>query len=585
MKNKFFIKFYFALFFSSQSLAENLNIEAKNITLDKGRNLSIFKDEVTIITAEQNKIEADYVEYDRNEEFLILKNNISAQDNQNNIIKTNYAEYDEKNKIFKSKGNTEIITTDKYVIKTADVILDSINKIILSKSTTEIEDVDGNKVFLEGFEYYPQNNIFRSVGKIEIRDNKQNNYNFSQIYIDTKKKEILGTDIKAFLNQKEFKLNEKNKPRVFANTINLDRSKKQFDKSVFTLCDYRENDKCPPWTIQATKMLHDNKKKTIYYNNAVIKVYNVPIFYFPKLSHPDPSVERRSGFLLPMLSDTKNLGLGFTIPYFFAINEDKNFTLTSRIFQSENPLFLGEYHQAFKDSYLFTDFGYTEGYRGLALQKKLEKNPTFFGRFVKNFIGKNNSQNTLSLDYQDVSNDKYLKLYRIESNLVDYNTSTLESSLRFTHENDDLFLGVNTSIFETLKKSYNDKYEYFLPEITLDKNLVSNRYGNLNLQSNLKVHNYDTNKTSNFLTNDFNWVSKNLLSENGVTGQILGNIKNINYSTKNIDLYKDDSTNELFGALGYLAEIDLEKNSNEEKASTYTKNVSKVFTWKYEKRK
>ena len=118
-------------------------------------------------------------------------------------------------------------------------------------------------------------------------------------------------------------MNEKNKPRVFANTINLDRSKKQFDKSVFTLCDYRENDKCPPWTIQATKMLHDNKKKTIYYNNAVIKVYNVPIFYFPKLSHPDPSVERRSGFLLPMLSDTKNLGLGFTIPYFFAINEDK----------------------------------------------------------------------------------------------------------------------------------------------------------------------------------------------------------------------------------------------------------------------
>ena len=149
--------------------------------------------------------------------------------------------------------------------------------------------------------------------------------------------------------------------------------------------------------------------------------------------------------------------------------------------------------------------------------------------------------------------------------MVDYNTSTLESSLRFTLENDDLFLGVNTSIFETLKESYNDKYEYFLPEVTLDKNLVSNRYGNLNLQSNLKVHNYDTNKTSNFLTNDFNWVSKNLLSENGVTGQILGNIKNINYSTKNIDLYKDDSTNELFGALGYLAEIDLEKNSNEKK--------------------
>ena len=37
------------------------------------------------------------------------------------------------------------------------------------------------------------------------------------------------------------------------------------------------------------KMLHNNKNKTIYYDNAVIKIYNIPIFYTPKLSHPDPS--------------------------------------------------------------------------------------------------------------------------------------------------------------------------------------------------------------------------------------------------------------------------------------------------------
>ena len=51
--------------------------------------------------------------------------------------------------------------------------------------------MDGNKVFLEGFEYSPQNNIFRSVGKkIEIRDNKQNNYNFSQIYRHKEKRDF-----------------------------------------------------------------------------------------------------------------------------------------------------------------------------------------------------------------------------------------------------------------------------------------------------------------------------------------------------------------------------------------------------------
>ena len=52
-------------------------------------------------------------------------------------------------------------------------------------------------------------------------------------------------------------------------------------------------------------MLHDNKKKTIFYDNAVVKVYDIPIFYIPRLSHPDPSVERRSGFLPPSFSDSK----------------------------------------------------------------------------------------------------------------------------------------------------------------------------------------------------------------------------------------------------------------------------------------
>ena len=71
--------------------------------------------------------------------------------------------------------------------------------------------------------------------------------------------------------------------------INLNDQSSAFKKSIFTLCNYRKGDKCPPWTIQASQMLHNNKNKTIYYDNAVIKVYNIPIFYFPRLSHPDPT--------------------------------------------------------------------------------------------------------------------------------------------------------------------------------------------------------------------------------------------------------------------------------------------------------
>ena len=130
-----------------------------------------------------------------------------------------------------------------------------------------------------------------------------------------------------------------------------------------------KNDKCPPWSIQASEMLHDNKKKTIYYDNAVIKVYDIPIFYFPRLSHPDPTVDRRSGFLPPTFSDTKNLGFGISIPYFFAINNDKNFTLTSNFYNTENPLFWVNTINFFKNSFFLIDFGYTEGYKKTSKKK------------------------------------------------------------------------------------------------------------------------------------------------------------------------------------------------------------------------
>ena len=97
-----------------------------------------------------------------------------------------------------------------------------------------------------------------------------------------------------------------------ANTFSSNKIKVVSTKvfSLYVLIETMQMLKCPPWTIQATNMLHDNKKKTIYYDNALIKVYNIPILYLPKLAHPDPSVDRRSAFLPPTLIDTKNLGAG-----------------------------------------------------------------------------------------------------------------------------------------------------------------------------------------------------------------------------------------------------------------------------------
>ena len=558
MKNKFFISFLL-IFISSKLFAEDMLIEAKNIKLDKDREITIFKDDVKVKTQDK-EISSDYASYNKKTGQLILKDNILAADNFKNQIRAGYAEYNKNSKIFRTQGFTSITTSEKYILEGEDIFADGDNKIIKSDKKSILKDNDNNTINFENFEYLSSENIFKSIGKVSIQDNLGNNYDFSQIYIDTKKKEMIGTDIKAFMNHEDFKIDKQNDPRIFANTIKINDDKSEFNKSIFTLCKLKENEKCPPWTIQASKMLHNNKNKTIYYDNAVIKIYNIPIFYTPKLSHPDPSVERRSGFLPPSFSDTKNLGTGLAIPYFWALNKDKNFTVTSKLYFDQNPLFAGEYHQAFKNSFFLSDFGYTEGYKKTSANKKGGGKSHFFAKFDKAFTSKSEATNSLNVSVQHVSDDKYLKLYKIKSNLVDYNTDVLESTFDFTHEKDDFFFGLNASLFETLKTDYNDKYEYIFPDILIDKNLFSDeKYGNLDFQTNLKAHNYDTNKLENFLVNDFEWESNDLILNSFIKNNFLANFRNINYEAKNVDKFKDETTSELFGSVGLLSKIDFFK--------------------------
>ena len=70
---------------------------------------------------------------------------------------------------------------------------------------------------------------------------------------------------------------------------------------------------------------------------------------------------------------------------------------------------------------MLIDFGYTEGYKKkTATKSKGEKSHFFFLNLRSHLKEKDDSINTLNFSVQEVSNDKYLKLYRIKSNLVDF---------------------------------------------------------------------------------------------------------------------------------------------------------------------
>ena len=89
-------------------------------------------------------------------------------------------------------------------------------------------------------------------------------------------------------------------------------------KGIFTTC--KPNDDCPPLTMQSEKIIHDKEKKVVNYKNAWLKIYNLPVMYFPKFFHPDPTVDRQSGFLIPKAINSKKLGL------LVAVNKKNNAT-------------------------------------------------------------------------------------------------------------------------------------------------------------------------------------------------------------------------------------------------------------------
>ena len=102
MKNKKYI-FLFTFLFFSNAFAENIQIQARNITLDKDKITSIFENDVVVKT--KNKIiKSQYVKYNKKIGLLILKNDIKVEDSDNNVITTKKAEFNENEEIFKTFG-------------------------------------------------------------------------------------------------------------------------------------------------------------------------------------------------------------------------------------------------------------------------------------------------------------------------------------------------------------------------------------------------------------------------------------------------------------------------------------------------
>jgi len=103
----------------------------------------------------------------------------------------------------------------------------------------------------------------------------------------------------------------------------------------------------PLWNIKAAKVTHNRDRQEIVYRNARLELFGVPIAYTPFLSHPDPTVKRKTGLLTPTLGLSDTLGTSLRTPFFWAISRDKDLMIEPTFFAANYPLVTGDYRQSF----------------------------------------------------------------------------------------------------------------------------------------------------------------------------------------------------------------------------------------------
>jgi LPS-assembly protein len=120
-----------------------------------------------------------------------------------------------------------------------------------------------------------------------------------------------------------------------------------FQNGVYTACEPCKDDpkKPPKWQVKAARIIHDQGEKMMYFEDARLEFFGVPLVWAPFFSAPDPTAKRKSGFLLPGVSSSSQYGVAVSTPYYFALAPDYDATLTPMITTKQGPLVKAEWRQ------------------------------------------------------------------------------------------------------------------------------------------------------------------------------------------------------------------------------------------------
>ena len=182
----------------------------------------------------------------------------------------------------------------------------------------------------------------------------------------------------------------------------------EMTRVVYTTCNLCADDpnKPPLWQIRARSAVQDLEHKRVEYYDAELQMFGIPVAYTPYLAHPDPSVKRQSGFLVPGAGISSQLGTFVSVPYYWVIDGQSDALVTPMMTTRHGPQADVLYRQRFNDGYLMVNT--SGGYIDNAVQGSLVAR----GQFAWNDTWR------WGFDINRASSADYIRAYHVGNGLV-----------------------------------------------------------------------------------------------------------------------------------------------------------------------
>ena len=532
-----------------------------------------------IKTSDNLIIKADNFTYQKNENTINATGNVIIVDKINKYtIFSEYIFYNKNSEEIFSKGKTKINLEPKYIVSSSNIYLDRNNLELFSKEKASIKSNKGMIYEFSDFRYLINQELLKAQNIYVISNLKKNSKDknneeqiyFSEGFFNLKENNFIAKKTKIYLDKNSYD-NVLNDPRLLGASSYKKNNITQVKKGIFTSCSLDHN--CPPWAVRADKITHDLNKKQLIYDNAFLEIYGKKILYFPKFFHPDPTVDRQSGFLKPSLNRSDILGSSMYLPYYKVLSDNKDITFKPTIFDSKIVMFQNEYRQENEKSSFVADIGITKGYQSNSSSKK-NSLTHIFSKFNKDLNLENFINSKFNLFLEKTSNDTYLKVFEGNlANLSDLETNNLKPQdsnslnsgieLYLEHQNYTFSTGIN--VYEDLQKNNNDRYQFVAPYYNYNKQFLSDNinFGIINFGSSGSNTIFETNKVKSNITNDISFNSNDFISNQGIKNNFNIYFKNLNSLGKNDPNYKSSTQVELMNIIEMQSSFPLIKINDE----------------------